>query len=116
MFSQAFALREMCFRHLADCSGLSTLWLPGELSRSKGDQMSSLVPSGRDLSSCRLVFQPRVHHCPLNSATFPHTSGPLSHKTSFSYPKMTVPPVICWDADSVSKFYTLTKQLLCTKH
>lgn len=71
-YSQAFAMREKCFRPLADCSGL-----PGELSRSKGDEMSSLVPSSRDLSfrSLRLVFQPRTHHCPLNSATFPHNSG-----------------------------------------
>lgn len=79
--------------------------------------MSSLVPSGRDLSSCslRLVFQPS-HHCPLNSGTFPYPSGLLHHKTSSSYPKLRVPPVICWDTDLVSTFYTLTKQLLCTKN
>lgn len=109
----------MCLGHLAACSELSALWLPGELSRSKKDQTSTPVPSGRDLSSCslRLVSRPRSRQCPLNSVCYIATQlwASLSQNSS-SYPKMRVPPIICRDPDSASKFYTPTKQLLCTKH
>lgn len=92
---------------LADCSGFSALWLPSGFSRSKGDLMSSLLPSGRALSSCSLrVVSAQVPSLSGKTATVPYNAVSLCHKkNSFSYPKMSVPPVICWDSDSVRDFF-----------